>query len=217
MHESIKERISELKLVPVAVINRVEDALPLAKALLDAGLPLIEITFRTEAAKESIKKIVETYPEILVGAGTVLTIEQVKDAVEVGCKFIVTPGFNPTVVDYCVENKILIIPGLNTPTFIEWALERGISLTKFYPAGASGGTKFIKLMAGPYPTMKFMPTGGVNNDTMLDYLKLSNVSATGGSWIVHKDLINARKFDEIREKTKQALELLKTIQKPKER
>ena len=148
---------------------------------------------------------------MLVGAGTVLTIDQVKDAVELGCKFIVTPGFNPTVVDYCVKSDILIVPGLNAPTFIEWALERGITLTKFFPAGASGGAKFLKIMSGPYPTMKFMPTGGVNNEIMLDYLRLSNVSATGGSWIVHKDLINAGKFDEITERTKKALELLKTL------
>ncbi len=210
-HEKIKKRISELKLVPVAVINKVEDALPLAKALMDAGLPLIEITFRTEAAKEAIKKISEVYPDMLLGAGTVLTIGQVKDAVEVGCKFIVTPGFNPTVVDYCVKNNILIVPGLNAPTFIEWALERGITLTKFYPADASGGPNFIKLMSGPYPMMKFMPTGGVNTETMLDYLRLSNVSATGGSWIVHKDLLSAGKFDEIREKTRAASELLKIL------
>lgn len=210
-HEEIKKRVAELKLVPVAVINKVEDALPLAKALMDAGLPLIEVTFRTEAAKEAIKKIHEAYPNMLLGAGTVLTIQQVKDAIEVGCEFIVTPGFNPTVVDYCVENDILIVPGLNAPTFIEWALERGITLTKFYPAGASGGAKFIKLMSGPYPMMKFMPTGGVNDETMLKYLKLSNVSATGGSWIVKKDLISSGKFDEIREKTKHALELLKTL------
>ena len=210
-HEEIKQRIAELKLVPVAVINRVEDALPLAKALIDAGLPLIEVTFRTKAAKEAIKKIGESYPDMVLGAGTVLTIQQIKDAVEVGCKFIVTPGFNPTIVDYCIENEILIVPGLNAPTFIEWALERGITLTKFYPAGASGGVNFIKLMSGPYPMMKFMPTGGVNNENMLEYLKLDNVSATGGSWIVKKDMIDNGKFDEIREKTKLALELLKTL------
>ncbi len=210
-HEEIKKKITELKLVPVVVIDKVEDALPLARALIDAGLPLIEVTFRTDAAKEAIKKIAATYPDMLIGAGTVLTIQQVEDAIEVGCKFIVTPGFNPTVVDYCVKHGILIIPGLNAPTFVEWALERGITLTKFYPAGESGGVKFLKLLAGPYPMMKFMPTGGVNNETMIEYLKLSNVSATGGSWIVHKDLINAGKFDEIREKTKQALELLKTL------
>jgi 2-dehydro-3-deoxyphosphogluconate aldolase/(4S)-4-hydroxy-2-oxoglutarate aldolase len=208
---NVKEKIAELKLVPVAVLNRVENALPLAKALLDAGLPLIEITFRTDAAKESIKKIVETYPDMIVGAGTVLTVDQVKDAVEVGSKFIVTPGFNPTVVDYCVKNNILIIPGLNAPTFVEWALERNITLVKFYPADLSGGPKMLKILSGPYPNMKFMPTGGVNNDTMLEYLRLSNVSATGGSWIVDKDLIAEGKFDEIREKTKKALDLLKTI------
>jgi 2-dehydro-3-deoxyphosphogluconate aldolase / (4S)-4-hydroxy-2-oxoglutarate aldolase len=210
-HEEIKKRIEELKLIPVAVINKVEDAIPLAKALTDAGLPLIEVTFRTDAAKESIRKIIQEFPDMLVGAGTVLTIQQVKDAVEVGCKFIVTPGFNPTVVDYCVENNIFIVPGLNAPTFVEWALERGITLTKFYPAGASGGANFLKLLAGPYPMMKFMPTGGVNNDTMIEYLHLSNVSATGGSWIVHKDLISEGKFEEIKEKTKKALKLLKTL------
>jgi len=208
---NVKEKIAQFKIVPVATIDKVEDSLSLAKALVDAGLLIIEVTFRTSAAKESIKKILKTYPEMLVGAGTVLTITQVKDAIEVGCKFIVTPGFNPTVVDYCVKNNILLIPGLNTPTFVEWALERGITLVKFYPADISGGPKMLKSLSGPYPMMKFMPTGGINNDTMIDYLRLTNVSAVGGSWMLPNDLIAVGNFKEITEKTKQALELLKTL------
>ncbi|MBN2157273.1 MAG: bifunctional 4-hydroxy-2-oxoglutarate aldolase/2-dehydro-3-deoxy-phosphogluconate aldolase [Candidatus Lokiarchaeota archaeon] len=209
---NVKEKISELKIVPVATIENVDHALPLAKALLDAGLPIVEVTFRTIAANESIKRIVRDYPEILIGAGTVLTIDQVKNAQEAGSKFIVTPGFNPTVVDYCVKNDIFIIPGLNAPTFVEWALERDITLVKFYPADISGGPKMLNILSGPYPKMKFMPTGGVNNETMLEYLRLKNVSAIGGSWIVPKDLIAESKFKEIIEKTKKALEILKTLE-----
>jgi 2-dehydro-3-deoxyphosphogluconate aldolase/(4S)-4-hydroxy-2-oxoglutarate aldolase len=204
------QKIKMLKIIPVVIIEDKKHAIPLGKALLKAGLPVIEITFRTEAAAEAIELISKELPEIFIGAGTVLKIDQVKQAVAAGAQFIVTPGFNPKVVDYCVENNIVIIPGLNTPTMVEWALERGISLVKFYPADVSGGTKMLKLLSGPYPTMKFMPTGGVNNISMVEYLKLDNVLAVGGSWIVKKDLIASERFDEITIITKEALEILKS-------
>jgi 2-dehydro-3-deoxyphosphogluconate aldolase/(4S)-4-hydroxy-2-oxoglutarate aldolase len=204
----IYEKIRGFKIIPVAVINKVEDAIPLGKALIQAGLPVLEVTFRTEAATEAIKKVCQELPEIYIGAGTVLKIEQVKQATNAGCKFIVSPGFNPKIVDYCVENNIMIIPGLNTPTMIEWALERGITFVKFFPADLSGGPKMLKTLSGPYPQMRFMPTGGVNSDTMLDYLKLPNVLVVGGSWIVKKELISSGKFKEITKLTKEALSII---------
>jgi len=205
----VYEKIKELIIIPVVTINNAGHAIPLGKALLEAGLPVIEITFRTEAAAKSIKQLVKNLPELFVGAGTVLSIEQVKAAVNAGAQFIVTPGFNPQVVDYCVESNITIIPGLNTPTMVEWALERGITLVKFFPADISGGPKMLRVLSGPYPTMRFMPTGGINNNNMIEYLKLDNVIAVGGSWIVKKDLIESGKFDEITRLTKDAISLVK--------
>lgn len=206
---SVIKRIELLKIIPVAVINSTENALPLANALIDAGLPVIEITFRTAAAAESISVLKKEKPDMLVGAGTVLKIEQVKNAVAAGAEFIVSPGFNPTVVDYCVNNDILIIPGLNAPTFIEWGLERGLNHFKFYPADISGGPRMLKLLAGPYPSARFMPTSGINNTTLIEYLKLDNVFACGGSWIVRKDLIAEGKFDEITRLTSEAISSVK--------
>ncbi|MCJ7650544.1 MAG: bifunctional 4-hydroxy-2-oxoglutarate aldolase/2-dehydro-3-deoxy-phosphogluconate aldolase [Candidatus Lokiarchaeota archaeon] len=203
------KQIEKLKIIPVAVIENTDNALPLAKALIDAGLPVVEITFRTDAAAESISIIKKEYPEMLVGAGTVLKIEQVKAAVEAGSQFIVTPGFNPTIVDYCIKNNIIIVPGLNAPSFIEWGLERGLDFFKFFPADFSGGPKMLKLLSGPYPNVRFMPTGGVNDKTLTEYLKLDNVIACGGSWIVKKNLISSGNFEEIKNLTKRALSLIK--------
>lgn len=204
------KKIEKVKIIPVAVIEDSSNAIPLGKALLDAGLPVVEVTFRTEAAAESISNLRKEFPDMLVGAGTVLKIEQVKAAVEVGSEFIVTPGFNPTVVDYCVKNKIPIIPGLNAPSFIEWGLERGLNHFKFYPADISGGPRMLQLLSGPYPSVKFMPTGGINNQTLTEYLKLDNVFACGGSWIVKKDLINSKNFIEITKRTEEAVTLVKS-------
>ncbi len=178
--------------------------------LVEAELPIIEITFRTEATEESIFILTKNMPDLLVGAGTILKVDQVKRAVSAGAKFIVTPGFNPSVVDYCVKKKITIIPGLNTPTMIEWGLERGLNFFKFFPADLSGGTKMLKNLAGPYPYVKFMPTGGINNETLISYLKENNVIACGGSWIVKKDLISSKNFEEIRRLTREAILLIKS-------
>ena len=202
------KKMEKIKIIPVAVIEDSENAIPLGKALLDANLPVAEVTFRTEAAAESISRLRKEFPDMLVGAGTILKIEQVKAAIEAGSEFIVTPGFNPTVVDYCVDNKIPIVPGLNAPSFIEWGLERGLNHFKFYPAGISGGPRMLQLLSGPYPSVKFMPTGGVNNQTLIEYLKLDNVFACGGSWIVKKDLINNKNFKEITKRTREAVSLV---------
>ena len=158
----ILERIGELGIVPVVKIEKAENALPLGKALLDGDLPIAEITFRTSAAEESIKILNKNLPNLLVGAGTVLTVEQVKSAVSAGAKFIVSPGFNPKVVDYCMENDIPVTPGINNPTQIEMALERGIEVVKFFPAEASGGLSLLKSMSAPYTDIRFIPTGGIN-------------------------------------------------------
>lgn len=206
----IYEKIRELKIIPVATINNKNDAVPLGKALIEAGLPVIEVTFRTEAAAEAIKILTKELPNLFVGAGTVLKVEQVKQAVNVGALFIVTPGFNPKVVDYCIEQNIPIIPGVNTPTMVEWALDRGLKVVKFFPADLSGGPKMLRNLAGPYPEMKYLPTGGINNDSLNKYLELTNVIACGGSWIVRKDLISKGKFEEIKKLTKDALSLIKS-------
>lgn len=204
----IIKKIGELKLIPVAIIEHPENALTLGKTLLNAGLPIVEVTFRTQAAADSISIFKEEFPHMLLGAGTILKINQVKTAVNAGATFIVTPGFNPKVVDYCIENKILIIPGVNTPTMVEWALDRGLKVVKFFPADLSGGTKMLKSLAGPYPEMKFIPTGGINSSSLIDYLRLNNVLACGGSWIVKKELISLGQFEEIKRLTKTAISLI---------
>ena len=202
------KKMEKLKIVPVAVIEDSENVIPLGNALIEAGLPIIEITFRTAAAARSISLVKREFPEMLVGAGTVLKIEHVKAAVEAGSEFIVTPGFNPTIVDYCVDNGIPIVPGLNSPSFIEWGMDRGLYHFKFFPADISGGPKMIQLLSGPYPEVRFMPTGGINDQTLVEYLRLENVFACGGSWIVKQNLISERKFDEIKFRTQKALKLI---------
>ncbi|GAG34766.1 unnamed protein product, partial [marine sediment metagenome] len=191
------EKIGELGIVPVVKIEKAEDALPLGKALIDGDLPIAEITFRTSAAEESIKSLTGELPNLLVGAGTVLTIQQVKKAVSAGAKFIVSPGFNPRVVDYCIENGIPVTPGINNPTQIEMALMRGIEVVKYFPAEASGGLALLKSMSAPYTGIKFIPTGGINQDNLCSYLSNNKVLACGGSWMVKADLISSDSFSEI--------------------
>ncbi|MFX0033687.1 MAG: bifunctional 4-hydroxy-2-oxoglutarate aldolase/2-dehydro-3-deoxy-phosphogluconate aldolase [Promethearchaeota archaeon] len=210
---NIFEKIQELKIIPVAVIHNVNDAIPLGKALIEAGLPIIEVTFRTEVAAESISILTNAYPNLLVGAGTILKIEQVNKAINAGACFLVTPGFNPKVVDYCVGEKIPIIPGVNTPTMVEWAFDRGLTIVKFFPANLSGGPNMLRSMAGPYPDMRFIPTGGINNETLKEYLELPNVIACGGSWIVKQDLISKGNFEGIKKLTKEALSSLNCYMK----
>ena len=201
----ILEKIGELGIVPVVKIEKAEDALPLGKALIDGDLPIAEITFRTSAAEESIKTLTGELSNLLVGAGTVLTIEQVKKAVSAGAKFIVSPGFNPKVVDYCLENNIPVTPGINNPTQIEMALERGIEVVKFFPAEASGGLPLLKSMSAPYTGIKFIPTGGINQNNLCSYLSDNKVHACGGSWMVKPELISSGNFDDITRLTKEAI------------
>ena len=202
---SVLEGIGKLRLVPVITIHRAEDAEPLALALLEGGLPCAEITFRTDAAEQAIKNIANIQG-MLVGAGTVLKVDQVKRAVDAGARFIVSPGLNPLVVEYCVNNDIPVMPGTSTPTDIEIALNFGLEVVKVFPAEALGGVPYLKAIATPYSMMKFMPSGGINLTNVTDYLALPQVLACGGSWMVKSDLIKDGKFEEITCLTRKAVE-----------
>ena len=192
-------------LVPVIKITDVNNAVPLAKALADGGLNCAEITFRTACAKEAIAKITKEMPDMLVGAGTVLTPEQADEAIAAGSKFIVSPGFNPRVVKHCLEKGIPVLPGCATPSEVEQAIEMGLTAVKFFPAEAAGGLNMIKSMAAPYQQVKFMPTGGINEDNMLDYLAFDKIIACGGSFMVKDSLIDAGNFEEITRLTRNAV------------
>ena len=205
----VLEKIQEIGIVPVVVLDDAKDAAPLAKALCEGGLPCAEVTFRTAAAEESIRIMSEQFPEMLVGAGTVLTTEQVDRAVAAGAKFIVSPGMNPRIVKYCVEKGILITPGCANPSDIEQALENGLDVVKFFPAEPAGGLKMIKAMAAPYVEVKFMPTGGINQNNVRDYLAYDRILACGGSWMVKGDLVAAGEFDKIKELAAEAVEIVK--------
>lgn len=210
MNDTLKE-IGHTGIVPVVVLNKVADAVPLANALIKGGLPCAEVTFRTDAAEESIQEIAKKFPEMFVGAGTVLTTEQVDRAIGAGAKFIVSPGFNPKVVEYCIKNNYPICPGIMTPTELEMALGFGLDVVKFFPAENAGGLKMIKAMSAPYTMMKFMPTGGINATNVGDYLACDKILACGGSWMVKGDLISAGKFDEIQKLTAEAAAIVKKI------
>lgn len=201
----VLKKISNIGIVPVVVLDDAKDAAPLAKALCEGGLPCAEVTFRTAAAEESIRIMATEYPEMLVGAGTVLTIEQVDRAVNAGAKFIVSPGFNPKIVKYCLDKNIPVCPGINNPSNIEAAIELGLDVVKFFPAEQSGGIDMIKAMAAPYTQMKFMPTGGINAKNICDYLSFDRIIACGGSWMVKKDLVALGDFDKIRDLTEEAV------------
>jgi len=208
----MNELIHQIGIVPVVVLNDEKDALPLAKALMEGGLPCAEVTFRTAAAEGSIKKIADAYPEMLVGAGTVLTTEQVDRAVKAGAKFIVSPGLDPEVVQYCQKIGVPVFPGIVTPSEIQQALKLGLKVVKFFPAEPSGGLKMIQAMGAAFGGLKFMPTGGINATNVVDYLKdEKHIIACGGSWMVKGDLIAAGEFDQIREMTKEAAAIVKEI------
>ncbi len=208
---NMEEKIAALGVVPVVVLNDAKDAEPLAKALVEGGLPVAEVTFRTEAAEESIKKMSAAYPDMLVGAGTVLTIDQVDRAVAAGAKFIVSPGFDPEIVDYCLEKGYPVFPGIITPSELAQAVKRGLKVVKFFPAEQFGGVATIKALAAPYTQVKFMPTGGVNAKNLPDYLGFNKIIACGGSWMVKGDMVKAGEFDKIKEMTAEAVALVKSI------
>ncbi len=196
MNDRIKQ-LARIGILPILKLDREEDALPIGEALIRGGIPCVEVTFRTAAAKGAIAKLSAKYPELLIGAGTVLTTGQVDEAVAEGAKFIVTPGLNPMIVRYCQAKNIPIIPGINDPTGIEQAMVMGLDVVKFFPAQQSGGIEMIKAMGAPYINITFMPTGGINYDNMNEYLTNNKVVAIGGSWIVSEKMINEGDFDGI--------------------
>jgi len=209
--KSMEQRLEEYGVVPVVVLKDTKDAIPLADALIEGGLSCAEVTFRTDAAEESIRLMSEKYPDMLVGAGTVLTIEQVDRAVNAGAKFIVSPGFDAEIVDYCLEKNIPVFPGCITPSEVAQAVKRGLKVIKFFPAEQAGGVAMIKAMGAPYNMVKFMPTGGISAKNLSEYLSCNNIVCCGGSWMVKGDLITEGKFDEITALTKEAVELVKSI------
>lgn len=204
--ENMIEEFQKLGVVPVVVLEDEKDALPLAAALVKGGLPCAEVTFRTEAAAESIRLMSEKYPEMLVGAGTVLTTEQVDLAVEAGARFIVSPGFDPEIVDYCLEKNIPVFPGCVTPSEVAQAVKRGLKVVKFFPAEQAGGIAMIKAMAAPYHNIRFMPTGGINPGNLKDYLSCDKILCCGGSWMVKGELIRNGEFEKIQDLVKEAKE-----------
>ncbi|EJL6263891.1 TPA: bifunctional 4-hydroxy-2-oxoglutarate aldolase/2-dehydro-3-deoxy-phosphogluconate aldolase [Vibrio cholerae] len=195
---TIEQRLRAIKIVPVIAINDVAHALPLAKVLVENGLPCAEVTFRTEAAAESIRIMREAYPELLIGAGTVLTSAQVDEAIAAGADFIVSPGLNPTTVKYCQQRNIAIIPGVNNPSLVEQAMEMGLRTLKFFPAEPSGGIAMLKALSAVYP-VSFMPTGGINPNNAQEYLALKSVVACGGTWMVPTDLMDKGDWDTLAE------------------
>lgn len=186
---TLEQQLQQIKIVPVIAINRTEQAVPLAKVLVENGLPCAEVTFRTEAAQESIRLMREAYPDLLIGAGTVLSTEQVDQAIDAGADFIVSPGLNPTTVKYCQQRGIAIVPGVNNPSLVEQAMELGLKTVKFFPAQPSGGTAMLKALSAVYP-VQFMPTGGVNPGNVQDYLAIKSVVACGGTWMVPSELMD---------------------------
>jgi 2-dehydro-3-deoxyphosphogluconate aldolase/(4S)-4-hydroxy-2-oxoglutarate aldolase len=196
MHPVLEE-LGKIGIVPVIKIDDAEKAVPLAKALAAGGIPCAEVTFRTAQGEEAIRRMSREVPEVLTGAGTVLTCEQVDRAVSAGAKFIVSPGLNPKVVAYCVEKGIPVTPGCANPSDIEQALEFGLEVIKFFPAEQAGGLDYIKAISAPYPTLKFMPTGGINAGNIIKYLAFEKILACGGSWMVSADLINGGEFEKI--------------------
>ena len=204
MNDLLK-RLSKIGIVPVVTIHNADFAENLAQALYKGGLPCAEITFRTETAADAIKRISAQYPNMCVGAGTVLTLNQVDAAVEAGAKFIVSPGLNPKIVRYCQENDVLIIPGTSCPSDLEMALELGLDTVKFFPAEQSGGIAKIKAMSAPYGNLKFLPTGGINAENLNSYLSNSKVIACGGSWMVPTSSVDAERWEDITRLTKEAV------------
>ena len=207
----IFEEFSKIGIIPVVVLDDAKDAAPLAKVLCENGLPCAEVTFRTAAAEEAIKTMTREFPDMLVGAGTVLTIEQADKAINAGAKFIVAPGLNPKIVQHCLDQSVPVTPGTQTPSEMEQALELGLKVVKFFPAEPAGGLNMIKAVAAAYVDLKFMPTGGINAKNVRDYLAYNKIIACGGSWMVKKDLIAAGEWDKIGAMVREAADIVKEI------
>ena len=206
MNNSVRATLTRAGIIPVIKLSSADRAVPLAQTLARAGLPVAEITFRSAAAPEAIRRIASEAPEVLVGAGTVVSPDQVRAAQQAGARFIVTPGFNPRVVEAARAAGLLVVPGVNNPTGVEQGMEAGLSLLKFFPAAASGGPAMLRALAGPYPEMEFVPTGGVSADNLATYLACTNVAAVGGSWIVPSAAVEAGDMQTVETLTRAALE-----------
>jgi 2-dehydro-3-deoxyphosphogluconate aldolase/(4S)-4-hydroxy-2-oxoglutarate aldolase len=209
--QEILETLGRLGVVPVVKIERAHEAVPLGNALIAGGLPCAEITFRTSAAEEAIRRIASELPEVVIGAGTVLSVEQAEKAVAAGARYIVSPGFDPKVVDWCLTHDVPVTPGVATPTEINMALDKGLNILKFFPAEALGGLKTLKALAAPYGGVKFIPTGGINSKNLADYLSLSAVHACGGSWLVASKLISGGEFAEITRLAEEAQSIVRQV------
>ena len=205
------EQVTACGVVPVVVLEDAAQAVPTARALLKGGITAMEITFRTAAAKESIANVAREVPEMTVGAGTVINVEQLRDAVEAGAEFIVSPGSDEEVIAEAVKLGVPITPGVVTPSEIMLGLKHGIRVFKFFPAESYGGLKTIKALSGPFPQIKFIPTGGISQANAADYFKNPKIQAVGGSWMVTKDMVNAGDFEGIAQKTAAAIALYKEL------
>lgn len=208
MDAAFLDLLAEKRIVPVVVLNRTDDALPLGEALVKGGLPVAEVTFRTDAAEESIKKMSKEFPDMLVGAGTIVNVEQAKRAIDAGAKFVVSPGTNEKVIEYVLDNNVAMFPGACTPSEIMTVMDFGLPVVKFFPAAQFGGLDTIKALAGPFPSMKFMPTGGISASNVLDYLAFDKIIACGGSWMVKSSLVDEGNFAEIERLTAEAVSLV---------
>jgi 2-dehydro-3-deoxyphosphogluconate aldolase/(4S)-4-hydroxy-2-oxoglutarate aldolase len=211
----ILDQLQRTGVIPVVIIEDESRAEHLARALLDGGLPTMEITFRTDGAKKAMQRIGKEFPAILLGAGTVLTVDQVKIAVDCGAKYIVSPGLNRKVVEYCLKNDHAVTPGVVTPTEIEEAIDLGLEVVKFFPAEASGGLAYLKAISAPFRQIKFIPTGGINASNLSGYLHFPRVVACGGSWMVAPDLLAAERFDEVQRLTREAVAIRTSVQSAK--
>ena len=207
----ILQALHDIGLVPVIKINDADKTVPLARALVAGGLPAAEVTFRTHAAADAIRRIAREVPEILVGAGTVLTTAQVDEAIEAGARFIVSPGFNPRVVDYCLAHGILMVPGISDASGVEQCLERGLEVVKFFPAEQAGGLPYIKALSGPYADVRFMPTGGISPSNLVSYLSCPAILCCGGTWMVKEELIDEGRFDEVERLCREAMDLVAQV------
>ena len=208
---NIPAKLGSMGIVPVVVLNDAKDARPLAEALCEGGLPCAEVTFRTDAAEEAIRITAEEFPEMLVGAGTVLKRDTIDRAVRAGARFIVSPGLNPDNVQYCLDRGIAMIPGTMTPSEMEKAVGLGLNTVKFFPAEPAGGLAMLKALAAPFTSLRFMPTGGINANNVREYLSYDRILACGGSWMVKNDLIESGDFRKIKELTAEAAAIVKEI------
>jgi Entner-Doudoroff aldolase len=213
MSESIIQQLEELGVFPIVVIDDPDDAEPLGAALLEAGMPCAEVTFRTPAAADAIGKLGRCFPQLLLGAGTVLKIDQAKKAKDLGVRFILSPGFNPKVVDYCLSEGLTVFPGVCTPTEIEAAMDHGLTVLKFFPAEAMGGLPYLKAISAPLSMVRYLPTGGVNLQNLPAYLDFKQTLACAGTWIVRKEWLKQKRFDLIGKEAAQSLDVVRTVRK----